>query len=122
MSMKHRFYIPAVLLLTLGLGLASLSVARAAPLAPPSASEPLPARLPAISTPADLIEARYWRHRYYWRRHYWHRHYWHRHYWHRHYWHRHYWHRHYWYRRHWHYRRWHRWHHPYWHRRHYYWY
>jgi hypothetical protein len=102
MSMKTFFNIPAVLLLGLGIGMASQSPACAAPLVPIAASQAILPGLPLVSTHAELIEARY-----YWHHHYWHHHYWHHHYWHPHYYHRwHYYHRRHYYR-------------PYWHRRHY---
>jgi len=115
MSMKPFFNIPAVLLLGVGMGMASLSTARAEPLAPTTASQAALSGLPVVSTPANVVDAyyywhhHYWHHHYYWRHHYWHRHYYHR--WH---YYRPYWRRHYWYHRHYHY-----WHHPYWYHRHY---
>lgn len=102
MSTKRFFYIPAVLLLGLVAGLASLPAARAEPLAPIAATVPaLGSGLPIVTAGTNLVEARYWRHHYYGRRYYWrHRHYYHRwHYRHRHW---HHWHHHHWYRRHWH--------------------
>ncbi len=109
MSMKPFFNIPAVLLLGLGMGMVSLS-ARAEPLAPSIASQAALPGLPVVSTPANVVDAYYYRHHHYWHhRYYWRHHYWHRHYYHRWHYYRPYWRRHYWYHRHYHY-----WHHPYW--------
>jgi hypothetical protein len=111
MSMKSLFNIPAVLLLGLGIGFASLSAARAAsPVQVASTAPPaFGSGLPNVAAGSNLIELYYWHHRHYWR----HRYYYHR-------WHYRHWHyRHY---RHWHYRHyrhWHYWHHRHWYHRHY---
>ena len=72
MSMKSLFNIPAVLLLGLGIGFASLSAARAASPAPVASTAPpaFGSGLPNVAAGSKLIELYYWHRHYYWRHRY----------------------------------------------------